>query len=88
MSCTLVLMKSVTTHDAKTHLSALLKAVELGEEVTIRRGQIPVAKLVPIDQSSMRHRPPTGTITSRGVRYDADVFDPLDTKAMEQWGLG
>lgn len=35
-------------HEAKTHLSKLLKRVALGEEVTIRNGGRPVARLVPI----------------------------------------
>jgi len=39
--------KSVGVHEAKTHLSRLLQAVENGEEVEItKRGQV-VARLVP-----------------------------------------
>ena len=33
-------MKTVTTHEAKTHLSALLKEVSRGEEITILRGTV------------------------------------------------
>jgi prevent-host-death family protein len=36
----------VTVQEAKTHLSRLLRRVEAGEEVVIRRGREPVAKLV------------------------------------------
>lgn len=39
-------MKSVNIHEAKTHLSALIAAVEAGEEVIISRANKPVAKLV------------------------------------------
>ena len=39
-------MRSVTVQDAKTQLSALLRAVEAGEEIEIRRGKVPVARLV------------------------------------------
>jgi len=39
-------MRSVTVQEAKTQLSALLRAVEAGEEIEIRRGSAPVAKLV------------------------------------------
>lgn len=39
-------MRSVTVQEAKTQLSALLRAVEAGEEVEIRRGRTPVAVLV------------------------------------------
>lgn len=37
----------VTVQEAKTHLSRLLRRVEAGESVTIRRGRHPVAMLVP-----------------------------------------
>jgi prevent-host-death family protein len=36
----------VTVQEAKTQLSKLLRRVEAGEEVTIRRGKVPVAVLV------------------------------------------
>ncbi|MDA8068843.1 MAG: type II toxin-antitoxin system prevent-host-death family antitoxin [Actinomycetota bacterium] len=40
-------MRSVTVQEAKTQLSALLRAVEEGQEIEIRRGSRPVARLVP-----------------------------------------
>jgi prevent-host-death family protein len=40
-------VRSVTVQQAKTQLSALLHAVEDGEEIEIRRGSKPVARLVP-----------------------------------------
>ncbi|MGK2938912.1 MAG: type II toxin-antitoxin system Phd/YefM family antitoxin [Solirubrobacteraceae bacterium] len=39
-------MRSVTVQEAKTQLSALLRAVEAGEQVEIRRGSTPIAMLV------------------------------------------
>lgn len=39
-------MKTVAIYEAKTHLSELLAAVELGEEVTITRRGNPIARLV------------------------------------------
>lgn len=39
-------MKIVNIHEAKTHLSRLLEAVEAGERVTIARAGKPVADLV------------------------------------------
>jgi len=38
----------VTVQEAKTQLSRLLRRVEAGEEVVIRRGREPVARLVRI----------------------------------------
>jgi prevent-host-death family protein len=40
-------MKTVGAFEAKTHLTALLRRVSLGETIQITRRGIPVAKLVP-----------------------------------------
>jgi prevent-host-death family protein len=45
---------SVGAFEAKTHLSNLLRQVELGEEVTITKHGRPIARLVPVDQESSR----------------------------------
>jgi len=39
--------QTVNVHEAKTHLSRLLEAVEQGEDVVIARAGKPVARLVP-----------------------------------------
>lgn len=41
-------MVEVGVHEAKTHLSELLRRMASGEEVVINRGGIPVARLVPV----------------------------------------
>ncbi|NLT31792.1 MAG: type II toxin-antitoxin system Phd/YefM family antitoxin [Propionibacterium sp.] len=41
----------VNVHEAKTHLSRLLEAVERGEEIVIARNRVPVARLVPIERT-------------------------------------
>jgi len=41
-------MAHVGVHEAKTHLSRLLRQVAAGEEVVITRGGAPIAKLVPV----------------------------------------
>ena len=40
-------MKEFNTHEAKTHLSRLLKRVQAGEEIVIANRGVPVAKLIP-----------------------------------------
>ncbi|HUP65415.1 MAG TPA: type II toxin-antitoxin system Phd/YefM family antitoxin [Thermoanaerobaculia bacterium] len=40
-------MDEVTVHEAKTHLSRLLRRVALGEEILISRRGEPIARLVP-----------------------------------------
>jgi prevent-host-death family protein len=51
----------VTVQEAKTQLSRLLRRVEAGEEVVIRRGREPVARLVRIPARE-RKRPIWGDV--------------------------
>lgn len=49
-------MKTVTIHEAKTHLSRLIAEVEAGEEIVLARGQTPVAKLTAIVREAPQKR--------------------------------
>jgi len=46
-----MLVSSASAYEAKTHLSELLRRVKAGESITITKYGVPVAKLVPIDES-------------------------------------
>lgn len=48
-------MIEVSVHEAKTHLSQLLRRIALGEEVMIRKSGRPVARIVAIDTENSRH---------------------------------
>lgn len=50
-------MKPVSIHEAKTNLSRLIARAEAGEEIILRRRQIPVAKLVAYDPPTAARRP-------------------------------
>jgi prevent-host-death family protein len=72
----------INIHQAKTHFSKLLKKVEAGEEVTISRAGVPVARLVAAKPAA-RERP-------LGIFKDsvwiADDFDaPLSKDALDLW---
>lgn len=63
-------MAEVTIHEAKTHLSRLLRRVALGEEIVICRGRAPVALLVPAEGTRRR------TLgIDRGLLKVAEDFD-------------
>lgn len=47
-------MSTVNIHQAKTHLSHLLRRVASGEEIIISNAGKPVARLVPIDGARRR----------------------------------
>ena len=65
-------MRTVKVHEAKTHLSRLLERVEKGEEITIARGSVPVARLVPV--AAPPRRP--GRLKGR-IRVSKDFDAPL-----------
>lgn len=44
----------VSIHEAKTHISRLLKMAEDGEVVTIVRRGVPIAQLTPVSPSASR----------------------------------
>ncbi len=74
-------MESVGVHEAKTHLSKLLKRVEAGEEIAITRSGDVVARLVPPEPAS---RTPLVWGTAKGLFTVPDDFDdPLDDELLD-----
>lgn len=47
-------MSEVGVHEAKTHLSRLLRRVAAGEEIVITSGGRPAARLVPVEEAQPR----------------------------------
>lgn len=72
--------EQVNVQDAKTRLSSLLGRVELGEEIVIARGGLPVARLVPVEAPPPR---PVGFV--HGVDLSADFFAPLSEDELRLW---
>jgi prevent-host-death family protein len=71
----------VNVHEAKTQLSRLLKRVTEGEEITISRAGVPVAKLIAVVPANVAR--PLGAM--EGQIYIAEDFDaplPDDLLAM------
>ena len=84
-------MREVTVYEAKTSLSALLKAVGAGEEVVITKRNRPIARLVAYEQP-----PRKPTFGSAREAYecsgltDADIdraLAPLSDEELREWGL-
>jgi prevent-host-death family protein len=74
---------TVNIHEAKTHLSRLLKRVLGGEEITIARAGRPVAKLVPAVAKPARRTPGS----ARGkVVVSADFDAPLPKELRRSFG--
>ena len=67
--------REVSVYEAKTHLSKLLRDVEAGEEIVIRRGKHAVAKIISASQIDYSSVPDTAT----GEVWMADDFNaPLE----------
>jgi prevent-host-death family protein len=72
-------MTTVGVHEAKTHLSKLLKRVAAGEEIVILSSGQPVARLVPINTPRRRQ---LGIDRGRFEVPD-DFNDPLPENVLE-----
>jgi prevent-host-death family protein len=67
--------KTVGIGEAKTNFSNLIRRAEAGEEIVVRRGQEPVARIVPLKKSAGVH----GFGSMKGeVRIGPDFDEPLE----------
>jgi prevent-host-death family protein len=68
-------MSLVTIHEAKTHLSRLIKKVINGEEVIIAKGNKPLVKLISLE----KNKPVRKIGSAKGLIVISKDFDaPLD----------
>jgi prevent-host-death family protein len=74
-------MTIVTVHEAKTHLSRLIAAVEAGEEVIIARGKVPAVRLVPIEPVPKRV---PGKYAGQFTVPDS-FFEPMGEEELALW---
>ena len=72
-------MKQVKVQYAKTHLSALIAAVEAGEEFVIARGDQPAARLVPVTRTDARE---LGFVA---YTVPEEFFDVLPDEELAAW---
>jgi prevent-host-death family protein len=76
-------MPQIGMHEAKTKLSQLVERAEAGEEIVIARNGKPVARLVPVAQTSSM-----ASVRGiwRGKVRMADDFDELPDDIAEAFG--
>lgn len=75
-------MHMVNIHDAKTHLSAILKRVESGEDVLIAKAGKPIARISPIPASSGKRHP--GSAKGKIVMAQ-NFMEPLPKKLLKEF---
>ena len=73
----------VSITDAKKNLTALLKAVENGESVTICRRGVPVVDLVR-SQNPTRKKPKFGTLRGKIKIHDPNWWKPMSEEEVEE----
>ena len=84
-------MQSVSIYEAKTRLSALIQAVERGEEIVITNRNRPVARLVPM--APPRERPVFGSAKAAFERSGLTREDikkalaPMSEEELREWGI-
>jgi prevent-host-death family protein len=78
-----IVMKVANTADFKNRISEYLSAVEKGEEVEVRRRNVPIARVVPIKKSL-----PNATALGCGRGTGRILADPtLPFIAEEDWAM-
>ena len=75
-------MTTVNIHDAKTHLSAILKRVESGEEILIAKSGHPIARISPLSPVSGKRQP--GSAKGRLVVSET-FMDPLPHDVLKEF---
>lgn len=79
-------MRQVNIHEAKTHFSELIAAVERGEEIVIARRGKPVARMsapksVPREA---RHKPRFGLWKGK-IKVAPSFYEPMSDEELEEW---
>jgi prevent-host-death family protein len=67
--------REVTIGEAKTNFSELVRRAEAGEEIVVRRGRHPVARIVPLE---VRARVRGFGVLKGKIRIADDFDEPLD----------
>lgn len=71
--------KVVKVQEAKTRLSGLLAEVEGGAEIVIARGDVPIAKLTPLQETPQRE---LGFVS---YQVPESFFEPLPDEELAAW---
>lgn len=79
-------MSQINIHQAKTHLSRLVKEAAKGEEIVIAISGRPVARLVALEAAPTKMRKP-GRLKGK-IRIGSDFDAPLPDGLLEQFSKG
>lgn len=77
------MVRQVNIHEAKTHFSELIAAVERGEEIIIARRGKPVARIEPAEPAARRERV-FGALKGQIIVHDS-FYDPMTEEDLAEW---
>ena len=75
-------MPVFNVHQAKTHLSRILKLLDSDDEVVIARYGKPIARIIPFEQPKITRKP--GAYKDL-VEFDETFFDELPEEEVFAW---
>ena len=75
-------MPVFSVHQAKTHLSRILKSLESDDEVVFARYGKPIARIIPFEQAKIPRKP--GAYKNL-VEFDETFFDELPEEEISAW---
>ena len=75
-------MTRVSVHEAKTHLSRLLREVARGREIEITNRNRVVGRIVP--PAPQKKKPLLGALKGK-IAFDDSFFDPLPEDELNAW---
>ncbi len=78
-------MRQVNIHEAKTHFSELIAAVERGEEIVIARRGKPVAKVSACEDPGERRKVILGGLSGMAREIDSDWWKPIPDEEIREW---
>jgi prevent-host-death family protein len=78
-------MTSVSVHEAKTHLSRLLREIAEGGEIEITNRNRVVARIVP--PAPAKKKPLLGALKGK-ISFDESFFEPLSEEELALWYNG
>ncbi|MDQ3092448.1 MAG: type II toxin-antitoxin system Phd/YefM family antitoxin [Actinomycetota bacterium] len=78
-------MSTYSIGEAKTQLSRLIREAQSGEEVVLRRGDQPVARIVPVAAETLSVKREPGSM--RGQIWMADDWDEWPEDIAEALGM-
>ena len=77
-------MRQVNIHEAKTHFSELIAAVERGEEIVIARRGKPVARVSSCEEPR-RKQVILGGLAGMAKEIDPDWWKPIPDDEIRDW---